>query len=191
MIEREAKIQSEEEECEDSWIRKWRCAALKTIVQRVVDDDRLTDVYWRSEMREVELWENERYVGESLFSPSCIHCLVGPTSSEPGPMSRSLEPSLSRSSFASLTSLGSSPQRIRISRGKGSWSKANLKPSERGPWTRRRDGWNRSGGYVSFLMFEWVMTELVVAAVLHFHFRRGGRLSQRRIGERTLSQSGH
>jgi hypothetical protein len=40
------------------------------IVQRVVDDDRL---YWRSEMRKVELWENERYVGESLFSP--LHSL--------------------------------------------------------------------------------------------------------------------
>jgi len=129
-MEREAKIQSEGEECEESWVMKWRYAALKTIVRRVVDDDRLTDVYWRSEMREVELWENERY--------------VGPTSSEP--MSPSLEPSMSRSSFASLTSLGSSPQRIRTSRAKGSWSKANLKPSERGPWTRRRDGWNGSGG---------------------------------------------
>ena len=68
-MEGEGKIQSEGEESEDSWIRKWRYAALKTIVQRVVDDDRLTDVYWRSEMREVELWENERYVGKSLFSP--------------------------------------------------------------------------------------------------------------------------
>jgi hypothetical protein len=55
-------IQSEGEECEESWIRKWRYAALKTIVQRVVDDDRLTDVYWWSEIREVELWENERCV---------------------------------------------------------------------------------------------------------------------------------
>lgn len=65
-----AKIQSEgEERDEESWVRKWRYAALKTIVQRVVDDDRLTDVCWRSEMREVELWENERYVGEFLFTP--------------------------------------------------------------------------------------------------------------------------
>lgn len=117
-------------------------------------------------------------------------------------MSPSLDPSLSRSSFASLTSLGSSPQRIRTSRAKGSWSKANLKPSERGPWTRRRDGWNGSGGqdgieeegevkYVSCLMFEWVMTEFVVAVVSLFHFRRGGHLFQQRIGERTLLQSGH
>jgi hypothetical protein len=45
--------------------------------------------------------------------------------------------------------------------------------------------------YVSFLMFEWVMTGPIVAAVLRFGFRRGGRLSQQRIGERTLSQSGH
>ena len=70
---RETKIQSEGEECDKSWVKKCRYAALKTIVQRVVDNDRLTDVYWRSEMREVELWENERYVGESLFFV-CICC---------------------------------------------------------------------------------------------------------------------
>jgi len=40
-------------------------ASVKTILQRFVDDDRLTDACWQSEMREVELWENERYVGES------------------------------------------------------------------------------------------------------------------------------
>lgn len=28
---------------------------------RIVDDDRLEDRHWRSELREVELWENERY----------------------------------------------------------------------------------------------------------------------------------
>lgn len=28
---------------------------------RMVDDDRLEDRHWRSELREVELWENERY----------------------------------------------------------------------------------------------------------------------------------
>ncbi|KAF8341147.1 hypothetical protein F5887DRAFT_976939 [Amanita rubescens] len=105
-------------------------ASVKTILQRVVDDDRLTDVCWQSEMREVELWENERYVGPP---------------SESITISSTLE---RRSSFASLTSsIGSSPQRTRIiARVRGSWSKANLKPSERGPWTRRRDGWNGSSG---------------------------------------------
>ncbi|KAF8722353.1 hypothetical protein AX14_009859 [Amanita brunnescens Koide BX004] len=56
-------------------------------------------------MREARLWENERY--------------VGPSPSEPVSISSTLEPSLSRSSFASLTSLGGSPQRTRMSRLKG------------------------------------------------------------------------
>ena len=30
-------------------------------VARLVDDDRLEDRHWRSELRDVELWENERY----------------------------------------------------------------------------------------------------------------------------------
>jgi len=33
------------------------------ILQRFMDDDRLRDGCWNSEMREVELWENERYGG--------------------------------------------------------------------------------------------------------------------------------
>lgn len=32
---------------------------------RVVDNDRLEDKHWRSELREVELWENERWAGVS------------------------------------------------------------------------------------------------------------------------------
>lgn len=111
-MEREAKIQNEEE---GSWVRKWRY---------VVDDDWLTDVYWRSEMRE-ELWENERNVGESLFSP-CTALYANPTDRDLAfskqvqhrlsvPMSSSLEPRLSRESFASLTSSGSSPQGPRTS----------------------------------------------------------------------------
>ena len=34
-----------------------------TVLQRVIDDDRLSDDCWNSEMRVVELWENERYGG--------------------------------------------------------------------------------------------------------------------------------
>lgn len=34
----------------------------KLVVQRLLDDDRLSDECWNSEMREVELWENERWV---------------------------------------------------------------------------------------------------------------------------------
>jgi len=117
---------------------------LNTIIQRVVDNDRLSDECWKSEMREVELWENERYIG---LLPS----LTESTSGAAGvPVSRLASKSSmgSIASFPSLGSLGSSigggssPKSKGGSRGKGSWSKSNLRISERDPWTRRRDGWN-------------------------------------------------
>lgn len=40
-----------------------------TVLQRIMDDDRLSDECWNSEMREVQLWENERWGGAAL-SPS-------------------------------------------------------------------------------------------------------------------------
>ncbi|PPQ99656.1 hypothetical protein CVT26_009190 [Gymnopilus dilepis] len=36
---------------------------LPTLLQRIIDDDRLTDDVWNAEMREVQLWENERWAG--------------------------------------------------------------------------------------------------------------------------------
>lgn len=36
---------------------------LTMVVQRAMDDDKLSDKCWNSEMREVYLWENERYGG--------------------------------------------------------------------------------------------------------------------------------
>ena len=41
--------------------------SFKTFLQRVMDDDRLTDSCWNSEKREVELWENERFGGRFFF----------------------------------------------------------------------------------------------------------------------------
>ena len=34
---------------------------VQSLLERFVDNDRLDDRVWRSEMREVELWENERF----------------------------------------------------------------------------------------------------------------------------------
>ena len=34
-----------------------------TILERIMDDDKLTGKFWRAETREVELWENERFIG--------------------------------------------------------------------------------------------------------------------------------
>jgi hypothetical protein len=42
---------------------KGQLLPLSMMVQRIVDDDRLTDTVWNSELREVELWENERFGG--------------------------------------------------------------------------------------------------------------------------------
>jgi len=41
---------------------------LSMVVRRLiqVDDDRLSDECWNSELREVQLWENERFGGMSL-----------------------------------------------------------------------------------------------------------------------------
>jgi hypothetical protein len=41
--------------------------SFKTFLQRVMDDDRLSDSCWNSEKREVELWENERFGGSFLL----------------------------------------------------------------------------------------------------------------------------
>ena len=43
---------------------------LRTVLERIMDDDKLTDKLWRAEMREVELWENERFVRMFICPPS-------------------------------------------------------------------------------------------------------------------------
>jgi hypothetical protein len=40
---------------------------LSMVVRRVIDDDRLSEEYWNSGMREVQLWENERFGGMSIY----------------------------------------------------------------------------------------------------------------------------
>jgi len=39
---------------------------MSVIIQHFIDNDKLTDECWNSEMRQVELWENERYSGPVL-----------------------------------------------------------------------------------------------------------------------------
>jgi hypothetical protein len=36
-------------------------------LQRIIDDDNLTDACWRGEIKEVELWENERWAGGKVM----------------------------------------------------------------------------------------------------------------------------
>lgn len=50
------KHKKEEENGEEKWVvGKSRYASVKAILQRVVDNDRLTDACWQSEMQEVKL----------------------------------------------------------------------------------------------------------------------------------------
>jgi hypothetical protein len=61
---------------------------LQSRAQRFIDNDNLSEQHWFADMREVELWENERWTVNT------------------------------------------------------GWSKSGLKPGERKPWTRGRDGWS-------------------------------------------------
>ncbi|KAF5348576.1 hypothetical protein D9756_009653 [Leucocoprinus leucothites] len=47
----------------DPSLPKWIKMPLPTIVERLIDNDKLPDEVWRAETREVELFENERYDG--------------------------------------------------------------------------------------------------------------------------------
>lgn len=61
------------------------------MVQRLVDDDRLTDVVWNSELREVELWENERF-GGAQDTPSLSSSTSGPSPPQRGWSKQNLKP---------------------------------------------------------------------------------------------------
>ncbi|KAF9447007.1 hypothetical protein P691DRAFT_672356 [Macrolepiota fuliginosa MF-IS2] len=44
-------------------LTKWIHMPIRTTIERFIDNDRLPDEIWRAEIREVELFENERYDG--------------------------------------------------------------------------------------------------------------------------------
>ncbi|KAF8157824.1 hypothetical protein B0H34DRAFT_706258 [Crassisporium funariophilum] len=96
---------------------------LGMLLRRVIDDDRLSDECWNAEMREVELWENERFGGPT-------HLLLDRSSHL-------------TTSFSSSSSSGGGSGVTAPVRG---WSKLNLRIGERGGWTRGRDGWTSVGG---------------------------------------------
>jgi hypothetical protein len=93
---------------------------LRQRLLRTADDDHLEDKHWRSELREVELWENERWVLSSSSAPAL------PVSS-------------------SEDSMMSAPHVEPVAMLSGSWSKLNLRAGERLAWTRGRDGWSAVG----------------------------------------------
>ncbi|KIM41141.1 hypothetical protein M413DRAFT_445856 [Hebeloma cylindrosporum] len=112
---------------------------LSMVLRRVMDDDRLSDECWNSEMREVQLWENERFGGPvPSDSPTLIATTMGASSSS------------SSASYATSSSASGSTSSVQPQKG---WSKQNLRPGERSAWTRGRDGWSGVGvgGYGSLV----------------------------------------
>ncbi|TFK64178.1 hypothetical protein BDN72DRAFT_861568 [Pluteus cervinus] len=94
---------------------------LKVVLQRIVDNDHLPDECWNAEMKEVELWENERYLGTTRSA--------SPTFSSMG----------DGIGFSDGLTIPSEADDV------VGWSKTNLKPGERMAWTRGRDGWSPVG----------------------------------------------
>ncbi|KAG5644327.1 hypothetical protein DXG03_008685 [Asterophora parasitica] len=139
---------------------------LQTILERLKDDDRLDDVCWRAEMREVELWENERYTrrpGPGV-DPSPRSSIDGTAGLPSYPHGHDIDPHVSALQQQQIRHTRSAPDATdakhatelhRLSLpahpsilthpvphpADAAWSKTNLRPGERRAWTRGRDGW--------------------------------------------------
>ena len=139
---------------------------LSMVVRRLLDDDRLNDKCWNSELREVQLWENERFGGMSL---SCFHTFFvdaisfvtcacdyeGPIPPD-SPTLMATTMGLSSSSSFSTSSSSTAASGLHSSHPQKGWSKQNLRPGERSAWTRGRDGWSGvegSSGGVRWVFF--------------------------------------
>ncbi|KAG5333553.1 hypothetical protein C0989_005451 [Termitomyces sp. Mn162] len=121
---------------------------LRTILERIRDNDRLDDTCWNAEMREVELFENERFVPSR--SRQCSNPILPSTSPD-----RSTSPTLvaafcgvpapTITSQGQRFSLPSTPMSginsVAPDPTDPGWGKANLRSGERRGWTRGQDGW--------------------------------------------------
>ncbi|KAF9240168.1 hypothetical protein BU15DRAFT_61505 [Melanogaster broomeanus] len=116
---------------------------VRTVLRRLADDDRLEDGVWGAPTGEVELWENERWAGESSGGGvggrrgSVIFGEVDAHGRDESADGGSGEAGIGA---AAGTRTGTE---------RGTWSKANLRVGERVGWTRGRDGWSGVGGEVS------------------------------------------
>lgn len=156
--------------------RFWQAAF--SWLYRVLDDDRLEDKHWRAELRQVEVFENERW---------------NPYSKEASGSTASTISGLGGSGFiASPPPLGTYDNTSTGGgkHGRSGWGKSNLKSSERKAWTRGRDGWSgiADGGDVRSVFSGFLASLLYVAADSHrfttpqqlFNFFLGRRLVIRR-----------
>lgn len=96
---------------------------------RALDDDKLEDKHWQAELRQVEVFENERWNQHSR-EPS------GPTVSAISGLSGSgLIGSPPLGPYDNISAGGGK-------HGRSGWGKSTLKSGERKAWTRGRDGWS-------------------------------------------------
>ncbi|KIJ17533.1 hypothetical protein PAXINDRAFT_179567, partial [Paxillus involutus ATCC 200175] len=120
---------------------------IRMALRRLADDDRLEDGVWGACMREVELWENERWVGADGA----------------GRRSSLAFGDVDAQGRDECTEGGGGEGDRGAGTGTGAWSKANLRVGERAGWTRGRDGWSGVGGEVSNLTFSlspgWTFVE--------------------------------
>jgi len=109
---------------------------------RILDDDKLEDKHWRAELRQVEVFENERW---------------SPHSREPSGSSASAIGGLSGSGLIGPPALGAydTTSAGGGKYGRSGWGKSNLKGGERKAWTRGRDGWSgvAEGGDIRSVLF--------------------------------------
>ncbi|KAL0573022.1 hypothetical protein V5O48_008933 [Marasmius crinis-equi] len=109
----------------------------KWTVQRLIDDNNLTDECWNSEIREVELWENER-----LDKLQAQALRTRSVSSDGASLSAPTTPTDELGHKRTVTLSRISTNATPVTAG---WSKGNLKSGERAAWTRGRDGWSGVG----------------------------------------------
>ncbi|KAG6915800.1 hypothetical protein DXG01_009801 [Tephrocybe rancida] len=132
---------------------------LQTLLERLRDNDRLDDTCWRAEMRDVELWENERLAPRSspgplpsaypdgtaadannTHSPSPAASFSGlpPEDMWPAPTPTPRE---HRFSLPPLPLAGGGIAAPPPDPADPGWGKAHLRGGERRAWTRGQDGW--------------------------------------------------
>ena len=116
-------------------------------------DDKLEDRHWGAEMREVELWENERWApGPSSPSSFGTHDDLNTAGAGSG-------------SGIDVRTGSGSPS---TTAGAGTWSKTHLRPADHAPWTRATDGWSGVGREVRWvfsLLDRCIHLSLSIAAV--------------------------
>ena len=116
----------------------------RTALRRLVDNDRLSDKAWPAPMCIVELWENERWGS------------VGGMASGGGKRSSFLGGSgwnqADIGGDGDEVEDGGSKSKQKVPPPQGTWSKTHLRPSERAPWTRGRDGWSGVGGEIRWVV---------------------------------------